>query len=499
MKLSRTVVLVGVNRGLAIIGTPPPIVINRPYSFTFSTLGGSGTKITFLISGDDLPLGINFTDNGDGTATLAGTTTFGGAYNIKVQAYDNARYSPVYTFVLIVDYLMLQLLMAQQLVQGIAVTGLMLVASGGVAPYTYATPHGSFPPPPGIAFDPVTGIATGTPTTLGFFAMDAQVTDADGNIFGDTFDMQVYSDLEVIDGTPGLAESGVNFSYQFLVAGGGITYAVHSGAIPPPYSLTAGGLLSGNVTLLAPPHTYNFVVRASQSGTVYVDIPCSLTVVAPVQLDPGALVFYSGVDLTQLAYVSNGQGPFTLSALANLPAWASYVFDQQQGILAVSGNPPPSTVQAVITNLVTGTLTDALGGTYPVDFGVTGITQQVAAQLQDSAGNVGNINPQTWKFHSSDSSVNVDVANVGGAAEIDMRVSGVGTTGVTPGTYGNEWDATTITVNAFGQITAIYTQRVPAVSDLERRFRLLLSHYFRTFGFVPEGLETEISLALQQR
>jgi len=54
------------------------------FSFTIKTTGGFPTPTLALVGG--LPLGINFTDNGDGTATLSGTPNTSGPANLEFSA-----------------------------------------------------------------------------------------------------------------------------------------------------------------------------------------------------------------------------------------------------------------------------------------------------------------------------------------------------------------------------------------------------------------------------
>ena len=65
-------------------------------SFTVTTTAGYPTATTLLESGA-LPSGVSFTDNGDGTATLAGTpaTNSGGSYPLTLTASNSIPYNRV--------------------------------------------------------------------------------------------------------------------------------------------------------------------------------------------------------------------------------------------------------------------------------------------------------------------------------------------------------------------------------------------------------------------
>src|SRR6185436_7853673 len=59
-----------------------------------------------------------------------------------------------------------------------------LVATGGVAPYTYSIVAGSLPT--GLTLNSSTGAITGTPTTAGSFPFTAKVVDSRGTAAGTT-------------------------------------------------------------------------------------------------------------------------------------------------------------------------------------------------------------------------------------------------------------------------------------------------------------------------
>jgi hypothetical protein len=70
----RTILLCQINPGLQIVGTPPTIFPGIAYSTTLTAKGGVAGTYKFRIFQGSLPAGVTFTDNGNGTATIAGTT-----------------------------------------------------------------------------------------------------------------------------------------------------------------------------------------------------------------------------------------------------------------------------------------------------------------------------------------------------------------------------------------------------------------------------------------
>ncbi|WP_331730703.1 putative Ig domain-containing protein (plasmid) [Kitasatospora sp. NBC_00070] len=59
-----------------------------PGTFTVTTAGSPTASLS--LGGDTLPAGVTFTDNTDGTATLAGTTSATGVYNLTITAHSTA-------------------------------------------------------------------------------------------------------------------------------------------------------------------------------------------------------------------------------------------------------------------------------------------------------------------------------------------------------------------------------------------------------------------------
>lgn len=71
-------------------GSIPTVAPNTPITtvtFTAAQAGNSGNFV--MTETGSLPNGVQFTDNGDGTATLSGTPTNSGSFNISVKAHSN--------------------------------------------------------------------------------------------------------------------------------------------------------------------------------------------------------------------------------------------------------------------------------------------------------------------------------------------------------------------------------------------------------------------------
>jgi hypothetical protein len=73
-----------------------------PGSFTVTTSAGYPVATTLAESGT-LPSGVTFTDNGDGTATIAGTPASSGSYPVQLRASNGVSPNPVQSFTLTVS------------------------------------------------------------------------------------------------------------------------------------------------------------------------------------------------------------------------------------------------------------------------------------------------------------------------------------------------------------------------------------------------------------
>ena len=96
------------NANLTVIGTPPQIISLASTTFT-AGMGGSftattsGTPTPSLSYTGSLPNGVTFKDNGNGTATLGGTTTSAGSFPITITAQNGVSPNATQNFTLTVN------------------------------------------------------------------------------------------------------------------------------------------------------------------------------------------------------------------------------------------------------------------------------------------------------------------------------------------------------------------------------------------------------------
>ena len=208
------------------------------YSSTFPATGGAG-PYTYTISAGTVPTGLTL-----GGDSLTGTPITNGQFIFTVIATDaDSCIGSVNDTLTISCPVITPGAPAPTGTVG-ALYNSVLTTSGGIAPYTHSL---STPLPTGVSL--VGGdTLRGTPTASGTFAFRDTVRDANGctGIRNDT----IAINCPTITITPASLPSGsisVAYNQQLSSSGGtaGYSYALTSGTLPSPVTLSPGGLISG--------------------------------------------------------------------------------------------------------------------------------------------------------------------------------------------------------------------------------------------------------------
>jgi hypothetical protein len=147
----------------------------QPGSFTVAATGFPTPQLS--MSGT-LPTGVTFTDNGDGTASLAGTASANGSYPITVTASDGVGSAATQLFTLTVAPPGRLQITTTSLPDGTVGVrySTTLEASGGSMPYQFwYVVGGSLPR--GLHFDSLTGVLSGIPIQAGTRMVTFRVRD----------------------------------------------------------------------------------------------------------------------------------------------------------------------------------------------------------------------------------------------------------------------------------------------------------------------------------
>ncbi|RWB20854.1 MAG: autotransporter domain-containing protein [Mesorhizobium sp.] len=304
--------------GLAM--TPPAGTFVVPYGATFSqqfSASGGTVPYAYIVSAGTLPPGLSFDANG----LLSGTATTPGSYSFTVKATDSSTgtgapfslsvsyTAQVATATIVVD--------PATLPNATAATAYSntITASGGIAPYTYATTAGALPA--GMSLT-TAGELTGTPTQSGNFSFTVAATDAHGQTGSRIYNLTVgLPSLTVAPSSLPGGTAGTAYNQPLTASGGNAPYsfAVTAGALPAGLTLSSGGTLSGTPTASG---TFNFTVTATDStgGTPATgSVAYTLTIAAPtITLAPATLpAAQYGVAYSQAITASGGTSPYSFA------------------------------------------------------------------------------------------------------------------------------------------------------------------------------------------
>ncbi|HEV7204916.1 MAG TPA: putative Ig domain-containing protein, partial [Jatrophihabitans sp.] len=326
-------------------------------SFTVTTAPGFPTATTIIETGA-LPSGVSFTDNGDGTAALAGTPTAGGTYPVTIKASNGVAPDATQSFTLTVNQ-------APDITSADHTT--FAVGSGGT--FTVTTAHGvpsavaltlTGTLPSGVSFhDNGDGTATlaGTPAagTGGSYSLSIKAANTAG-FTTQSFTLTVTERASVTsaDHTTFVVGSAGSFTVTTTAGFPTATTITETGALPSGVSFTDNG--DGTATLAgtpAPGTVGSYPVTISATNTAGTRQQAFTLTVQPANAPP----VITSVDHATFAVASAGS--FTVTTTAGyptstpltetgaLPSGVSF-HDNNNGTATLAGTPAAGT-----------------GGTYP--------------------------------------------------------------------------------------------------------------------------------------
>jgi uncharacterized protein YhjY with autotransporter beta-barrel domain len=257
---------------------PPPTIVVNPatlagatvavaYSQTLSA-GGGTAPYGFAVTAGALPAGLTL----NSTGALTGTPTAAGTFNFTVIATDAASFtgSRAYTLAVAAPVIVIAPAALTGGTVGAAYSE-SIIASGGIATYSYAITAGALPA--GLTLSS-TGSLSGTPTAGGTFNFTVTATSSSTGVGAPHTGSRAYSTTflpaTVLLPATTLANGTQNAAYSTTLnpASGGTSpysYAVTAGALPAGITLnTATGALTGTPTASG---TFNFAVTATDSST----------------------------------------------------------------------------------------------------------------------------------------------------------------------------------------------------------------------------------------
>jgi hypothetical protein len=314
-------------------------------TFTVTT---TGTPAPSLTETGVLPSGVTFTDNGNGTATLAGTPAAGtsGTYSLTIKAHNGIGTDATQTFTLTVDQAP-AITSAASTTFTVGTAGTFAVTTTGV-PTPSLTETGTLPT--GVTFvDNKNGTATlaGTPAagTGGTYSLTIKAHNGIGTDATQTFTLTV-------DQAPAITSAN---STTFTVSAAG-TFTVTTTGTPAP-SLTETGVLptgvtftdngNGTATLAGTPAagtsgTYSLTIKAHNGIGTDATQTFTLTVdTAPVITSAASTTFTVGTAGTFTVTTAGTPAP-SLTETGVLPGGVTFT-DNGNGTATLAGTPVAGT------------------------------------------------------------------------------------------------------------------------------------------------------------
>jgi len=350
--------------------------VGVPYSQQLSASGGDG-NYTYAVTAGSIP-GLTLSPSG----LLSGTPSSRATTSITVQVTDgtNETTSKTYSASPANPTITVNPLTGAAL--GVPYTR-QVTASGGIAPYTIVYNSGTTPP--GTAMSG--SVLSGTPTAVGTYSFQVQVTDSSGGTFPYSVALPASATVvtpPTITIAPTLVTSGVvGMAYsQTITATGGTapyTYAVSAGALPLGVTFnTASGTLSGTPTEAG---FFSFTISATDADTFVGTRSYTMLVGQPVIL----------IAPTS-ANVSTGTGE-----LFNLP------FSASGGLAPYTYAITTGTLPAGVTLTAQGVLggTPTKSGSFPLQLTVTSSGTGVGAPFTQSHYFVLTVEPPTITFNGA--------------------------------------------------------------------------------------------------
>lgn len=307
-----------------VITTAPPLLggtSSQAYSQTFNATGGSGVYSNWIVSNGNAPTGLNLNPS---TGVLSGTPSANGTFNFAIQVSDSDGATALAAYAITISPLPPLVITTTSPLPNASIDvayNLTFNASGGNgAASGWQIMSGELPD--GLTLTPATGVLAGTPTEVGSFQFNVQVTDQQPTNAIKAFTLNVLPapvPLAISTASP-LADGdqNVNYNATFEAVGGSGYYSswsVASGALPTGMQINpASGALTGKPSQFG---TFNFTVSVTDSLTATAIKPFVLTIDAAPAAPPAPL-FSASPQILDFGGVNVGRSVTANVVLKNL-------------------------------------------------------------------------------------------------------------------------------------------------------------------------------------
>jgi hypothetical protein len=170
--------------------TLPRARVGAPYLNSLMATGGTPPYRNWRIVEGQLPASITLSNSGQ-NGLLSGTPSVFGAFSFTIAVSDGTPAGTVSKrFTLVVDPAALTITTQSPLPLGTVASSYQrtLTASGGPTPYSWEV-NGSLPS--GLTLNASTGVLSGTPSAVGLFSFEVQVTDDSNAVASRSFSLAV--------------------------------------------------------------------------------------------------------------------------------------------------------------------------------------------------------------------------------------------------------------------------------------------------------------------
>jgi hypothetical protein len=359
--------------------------VNQFKSFTVDAT--ASPKATFSIdpAGGQFPTGISLSDNGDGTATISGSSIGNaapGAYPVTIDAQNGVGATVQQSFTLYLTQAP-TITNASDATFTVGVAGRFALSATGYPASTWRQANGTIPA--GLLVDP-SGAITGTPTASGngytaggVFPVEVVANnDPPGTANADVDNVSQIIDITV-DEAPSFTSAtafqfpdGVSNAFAVTTSGYPLASITESGPLPDGVTFSDNG--DGTATILGTPSTPgSYPITLAATNGIGADATQHFTLVVP-----GAATFMSAASATMVTgiaasftVVTTSQPTAVLSESGALPSGVTFV-DNGDGTATISGTPAAGT-----------------GGSYPLtlsaDYGAAApVTQRFSLTINQS-------------------------------------------------------------------------------------------------------------------
>lgn len=393
------------------------ITLTQGTSGTF-TVTTTGTPVPSLTESGTLPTGIMFHDNANGTATLSGTASVSGSYQLTLTANNGIGTPATQNFTLTVN----------QANQGPAITGATSTTftTGSSAAFTVTatgtptpslTESGSLPS--GVTFhDNGNGTASlaGTAGSAGSYSLTITASNGVGSPATQNFILTVTQAPAITSAASTTFTVGTSGTFTVTTTGTPVASLAESGSLPNGVTFVDNS--NGTATVSGTP--------ASGTSGIY-----SITITASNGVGSAATQGFSLIvsQSTQSAPIAFVQENYATPQGSQTTVAVTYTKAQTAGdlnIVVVGWNDSTRRVASVV---------DSKGNTYSIAVGPTiqsGSASQVIYYAQNIAAATSNSNTVTVTFNSGATSPDIRIAEYGGIATadaLDVTAAAQGTSG----------------------------------------------------------------------